>query len=258
MSNKNNICPFCGEANESRSHFCLNCGRDLPYTSPREDDTPFYKEIKIEAQPVEIEVTEPVRREKRQISFNVSILGIIGASIGFISLLLSILLFWVYDVTLAFYNPSNLLSYIINSAIIYVAFIIITIVGLVISAISKKDSVLLSVIGFILGTAALAPQIIALFGIEFNNVAELLTGLFPSYIFYTWEPWLVALFIYLIVGFSLFARYFKRILLLYDKRTGKKILQAILWPIVGLLAIATIYLLYKTSMFFVDQFSSYI
>jgi len=258
-----NLCPHCGNIIEEGNYFCINCGKDLPVQNVDEKKD---KDIEIvyNFELFETQTSEPQPQPKSQsrtfsqvltqLIGTRSIKGIIGLVMGIISVILSILLLWIFDVTLGFYNPSNLVSYLNRAFSIYAVFLIFTIVGIILSASSKKESIGLSIIGFILGTLALAPQILKLIAIGFYDVVELLRNLYPSYDYYTWEPWVIATFLYLIIAFSISARFFKRILIMGERRKGKIIMQSILWPLVGLVAFATIYLVYRLAMFFVNQF----
>ncbi len=275
------ICPHCEKTNDIEKTFCVSCGGKLAVLNG-DAENQLYEEVEhsdemhefLTSEPItdtqksEIEVSRTevsrteisgteIQRTKisgTEISRIKSILGIIGFAMGIILVTLSTWLFWLQDVTFRFYNPSNLTSYFYKAYSIFGIFLVLTIVGLVLSASSKKNKIGFSIAGFVIGTLALAPQILRILAIGYYDVVELLRQLYPAYDYYTWEPWLLAIFIYLIIAFSISARYFKRVLLLFDKRKGKIILQSILWSFVGLISLASAYLIYRIVMHFIDLF----
>lgn len=256
------ICPHCEKANEKEKTFCISCGGKLPIVNGKGEKL-LYEEVEHSDEMHDILTSEPeddiqVSRTEisgTEISRKISIIGIVGLLMGIITITLSIWLLWLQDVTFRFYNPSNLISYFYRAYSIYGIFLVFTIVGMVLSASSlKKNNIGFSIAGFVLGTLALAPILLKILAIGYYDVVELLRQLYPAYDYYTWEPWLIAAFIYLIIAFSVSARYFKKVLLKYNKRKGKIILQSILWPLVGLIALASAYLIYRTVMHFIDMF----
>lgn len=263
------ICPHCEKVNEKEKTSCVSCGEKLPVAT---DKNQLYEEVELSDEihemlssvPMEgaqISETEVSKTEGSktvisgtEISRRKSIFGIVGLVMGSILGILSTWLFWLQDVTLAFYNPSNFASYFYRAYSIYGIFLVLTIIGLVFSTSSLKNKLGFSITGFVVGTLALAPQLLKILAIGYYDVVELLHKLYPAYDYYTWEPWLLAIFIYLIIALSISARYFKKVLLLFDKRKGKIILQSILWTLVGLISIASAYLVYRTVMHFINLF----
>jgi len=259
--NKQIICPHCEKANDKEKTFCVSCGGKL---QDKNDivEAQLYAEVEPSEELHEILTSEPKAdtHESRTIESRIidprrfSITGIVGLIMAIISITLSIWLLWLQDVTLRFYNPSNLVSYFYRANSIYAVLLVFTIVGLVLSTSSLKKNLGFSIAGFVLGTLALAPQLLKILAVGYYDVVELLRQHYPAYDYYIWEPWLITAFIFLIIAFSVSARYFKKVLLLYDKRKGKIILQSILWPLVGLIALASAYLIYRAVMHFIDLF----
>lgn len=166
VSSEKKYCPFCGSENSIENRFCSNCGAQLPAqegatikeSSPTTDSIPSFTPTAVTPQPYQqpgVSVQQPYQQpithypqtvvvqtipQKKQITA--------GAIIGFIINMVTFLF-------LSWYSWWVPIWWVI-------IFLIITIVGIVLSAKAMRSSPGLSITGMVLGILGSLPQLVAL------------------------------------------------------------------------------------------------